>query len=175
MRAAGRRRHDGDGQRCSPQRSHNARDSHGLCLRFFVPSRCYPDSGGFFPWLDLGSCSNTIPGLRACFGRSGIGYLYRCISRFTGLLPLQDISSRETNFCRSPEKAMGIPSLALSSLAAFTSSLFSQYSITRFTRRPSSVQSGASPMSGGVASWSRSALSTEVWVYSSAQTQPKAR
>ena len=53
---------------------------------------------------------------------------------------------------RSLEKAMGIPSLASSSLAAFTCNPFSRSSITRSTRRPSSVQSGASPMSGGVAS-----------------------
>ena len=55
-------------------------------------------------------------------------------------------------YCRSPEKAIGILSLALSSLAPFTCSLFSRLSITRSTRRPSSVQFGVSPMSGGVAS-----------------------
>ena len=55
-------------------------------------------------------------------------------------------------YCRSPEMAMGIPSLALLSLAAFISNPFSRFSIMRSTRRPSSEQSGALPMSGGVAS-----------------------
>ena len=53
---------------------------------------------------------------------------------------------------RSPETAMGIPSLALSSSAASTSNPSSPSSIMRPTRRLSSVQFGASPMSGGVAS-----------------------
>lgn len=78
-------------------------------------------------------------------------------------------------FSRSPETVRGIPLLVSSWSAAFTCNPFSRFSITRSTKRLSSARFGASPMSGGVASSSRLALSTEAWVYSSAEIRPKAR
>ena len=119
----------------------------------------------------------AIQSLAYALALAGLGLgIYIAVYPDSQVCQLFRIDVRETLiYCRSPATAMGIPSLALSSSAPFTCSPFSRFSTTRSTRKPSSVQFGASPMSGGVASSSRSALSTEAWVYSSAQTQQKAR